>query len=46
MLEDNYIMQVDVIIYSITRNTLLILEGKKEQYRNRFLIEIEIDLTS
>ena len=46
MLEDNYIMQVHVIIYSITRNTLLILEGKKEQYRNHFLIEIEIDLTS
>ena len=46
MLEDNYIMQVHVIIYSITRNTLLILEGKKEQYRNPFLIEIEIDLTS
>lgn len=46
MLEDNYIMQVHVIIYSITRNTLLILVGKKEQYRNPFLIEIEIDLTS
>ena len=46
MLDNNYIMHVYVIIYPITRNTVLKLEGKKEQYRNQFLIEIKIDFTS
>ena len=44
MLDNNYIMHVYVIIYPITRNTVLKLEGKKEQYRNHFLLKLRLTL--